>query len=821
MKKFWHLIFLAIAIIVGLYLRIVNPWNDVFTWTVRLGGNDPWYYFRLTDNCLHNFPNRIWFDPFTQYPYGTYTHFGPFLVYFGVILAKIAGVSDPESLRSVLAFIPAIGGALLALPVYLFVKECFNKQAGVISALLVVIIPGQLLARSILGFNDHHIWEVFWMTVTLALYTYTINIWRNDPNALKNCKKLTFAILAGISYGTYLLTWAPSFYLALFIVIYLFILMLFSRFVRADIANITYISLIMIGIAALLYLPFAFNYPGFSSTRYSPFQLMILVSCLVILGLFRIIEILKERGYYAKIGIKEEFAFPITVIVITGVITGSILIAFPDFFRILIGVIGVVQPRGGQLTIAEVQPFFTMGGQFNLAPAYLNFGMTFFFGFFGFLYLVKLVYDERRDIHILILLWSLIMFIALTGQNRFAYYFGVVCAAMAGLIMDKLLDWLKFYSAILERKIDYTKVALAVLLILILLAPTFAMAFEQSKRAGGIPKPWWDALVWMRNNTPNANFYDEYYYELYKPSKNLSQPYPYPEKTYGVMSWWDYGHWIEAIAHRMPIANPFQQGIGNKYNNVPGAAPFFTAFNESYADAIADKLGVRYVISDVEMATGKFYAMAVWAEGSLRKASGMYYVGSAIAYITPSGMLGLTTDYFRVPPGSQTMIVSVPSESYFETMEAKLHILDGCGLSHYRMIYESSPSFSLEEVVYRMIFNRYYAEKFGMPRVNLTPTGYVKIFEYVKGVKITGRANADNVTVWVKIKTNQNRSFIWQKTVKVINGTYDVIVPYAQNTTYPVKPIGDYTIKAGNIVRTFSISDEDVEKGRSIEIDLI
>ena len=77
------------------------------------------------------------------------------------------------------------------------------------------------------------------------------------------------------------------------------------------------------------------------------------------------------------------------------------------------------------------------------------------------------------------------------------------------------------------------------------------------------------------------------------------------------------------------------------------------------------------------------------------------------------------------------------------------------------------------------------------------------------------------MTVWVKIKTNQNRSFIWQKTVKVINGTYDVIVPYAQNTTYPVKPIGDYTIKAGNIVRTFSISDEDVEKGRSIEIDLI
>ena len=823
MKKFWHLVFLTIAVIIGLYLRIVNPWKAVFTWTVRLGGNDPWYYFRLIDNCLHNFPNRIWFDPFTHYPYGTYTHFGPFLVYFGAILAKIAGANDPESLKGILAIIPTIGGALLALPVYLFAKECFNKQTGVISALLVVIIPGQLLARSILGFNDHHIWEVFWMTTTLALYAYSINLWRNDPNALKNSKKLIFAILTGMSYGMYLLTWAPSFYLALFIVLYIFTLMIFSEFIESDVTNIINLSMVTTGVATLLYLPFAFNYPGLSLTRYSPFQLLILILCVIVLVLFRLVETFKERGYYTKIGVKERYALPIIVIAVAGIVIGSTLIAFPNFFKILLSIVGIVQPKGGQLTIAEVQPFFTMGGQFSLAPAYLNFGMTFFFGFFGFLYLVKLVQSERRDVHILVLLWSLMMFIALTGQNRFAYYFGVVCAVMAGLMMDKLLNWLKFYSAILEREVDYAKVAVAVLLILTLFAPTFAMAFEQSKYPGGIPKPWWDALVWMRNNTPNGKFYDEYYYELYKPPKNPNQPYPYPEKTYGIMSWWDYGHWIEAIAHRMPIANPFQQGIGNKYNNVPGAAPFFTAFNESYANAIADKLGVKYVISDVEMATGKFYAMAVWAEGSLEKASRIYYVGSAIAYITPSGILGLTTDYFRVPPGSKTMVVSVPSEKYFETMEAKLHILDGCGLSHYRMIYESSPSvggFAIEEVIYKMIFNRNYAKKFGMPRVNLTPTGYVKIFEYVKGAKIVGRANADNVIVWVKIKTNQNRTFIWQKTVKVINGTYEVVVPYAQDTTYPVKPIGDYTIKAGNIVKTFSVSDEDVEKGRTIRIDL-
>ncbi len=824
LRKFWHFILLALAVILGLYIRIVNPWNGVFAWTVLLGGNDPWYYLRLIENCLHNFPNRIWFDPFTHYPFGTYTHFGPFLVYFSAILAKIAGAVNSESIRRVVVFVPTIGGALLALPVYLLTKEAFNKYAGIISAFLVVIIPGQLLARSILGFNDHHIWEVFWMSSTLALYVYSVNRWRNDPNALRDKRKLVLAVLAGIAYGMYLLTWAPSFYLALFIVIYVFVVMLFNKFVKTDVVSLIYVSLITIAVAALMYLPFAFKYPGFNTTHYSPFQLAVLISCLVILGLFRAIELLKERGYYARIGIKEDYAFPATIVAIVAVIVGAILLISPDFFRLLLGVIGVVQPKGGALTIAEVQPFFTMGGQFSLAPAYLNFGTTFFFGFFGFLYLAILVYRERRDVHVLILLWSVMMFIALCGQNRFAYYFGVVCAVMAGFIMDRLLNWLKFYSAILESKVNYTRVGVAVLLILLLFIPTFSLAFEQSKYAGTIPKPWWDALVWMRNNTPNKVQYDEYYYELYKPPKNPNQPYPYPFKTYGVMSWWDYGHWIEAIAHRMPIANPFQQGIGNKYNNVPGAAPFFTAFNESYADAIANKLNVKYVISDIEMATGKFYAMAVWAEGSLEKASRIYYAGSAIAYITPNGMIGLTTDYLRVPPGSKTMIVSIPSEKYFETMEARLHLLDGCGLSHYRMIYESSPSyggFALEELIYKMIFNREYAKKFGMPKVDITPTGYVKIFEYVKGAKITGRANADNVTVSVVVRTNQNRTFVWQKTVPVVNGTYEVVVPYAQNTTYPVKPIGDYKIRAGNVVKTFSVSDKDVENGRTIRIDLI
>ena len=58
----------------------------------------------------------------------------------------------------------------------------------------------------------------------------------------------------------------------------------------------------------------------------------------------------------------------------------------------------------------------------------------------------------------------------------------------------------------------------------------------------------------------------------------------------------------------MPNANPFQAGV-----TVPdGAAAYFMTTNESTANAILDHDRTRDVITDVEMDTGKFWAMATW-----------------------------------------------------------------------------------------------------------------------------------------------------------------------------------------------------------------
>ena len=45
--------------------------------------------------------------------------------------------------------------------------------------------------------------------------------------------------------------------------------------------------------------------------------------------------------------------------------------------------------------------------------------------------------------------------------------------------------------------------------------------------------------------------------------------------------------------------------------------PIFMATNESTANTILDHDGTRYVITDIEMDTGKFWAMATWFNPTL------------------------------------------------------------------------------------------------------------------------------------------------------------------------------------------------------------
>jgi dolichyl-diphosphooligosaccharide--protein glycosyltransferase len=181
----------------------------------------------------------------------------------------------------------------------------------------------------------------------------------------------------------------------------------------------------------------------------------------------------------------------------------------------------------------------------------------------------------------------------------------------------------------------------------------------------------------LKANTPEPFGNPDAYYELYE-SPPAGENYKYPESAYGVMAWWDYGHLITRISHRIPISNPFQQGAAP-------AAQFFTAQDEATANKIMDDLGARYVIVDHET-TGamKFSTIVTWADKNLRD----FY------------------DIYHEPLGNRLWPVRVFYPEYYRSLSTRLYNFDGKAV-----IPESTTVISYQEKVsddgtpYREIVN--------------------------------------------------------------------------------------------------------------------
>ena len=162
---------------------------------------------------------------------------------------------------------------------------------------------------------------------------------------------------------------------------------------------------------------------------------------------------------------------------------------------------------------------------------------------------------------------------------------------------------------------------------------------------------------------------------------------------------------------------------------------------------------------------------------------------------------------------------------YFNTMEAKLHIFDTNGLHNYRLVHESTPApfyrGGNEEKWFKNVYNVLYGGN-----LQVEDSGYAKIFEYVKGAKITGRAQPNTtVALTNTIKTNIGRTIQYSQTSSS-DGTYEFTVPYstlgpiAGETQFDTKPEGPYTITAGNVSKKIDVSERDVLDGNTVTLNL-
>jgi len=800
------------------YIRGITPIDVVFNrGIVGFAMDDSVFQMRLVENTIHFFPHRIFYDAFTMYPYGSQLAWGPLFDQMIAFLAIIAGfitnggMPAQTTIDTIGAFFPAILGALIVFQVYFIGKELMDDKAGLLGAFLIAILPGQFLSRSVLGFTDHHVAEVFFTTLMMMFFimaikkseNITFDHWLNrDWAALKI--PVIYSLLAGISFGAYLLTWTTGVFFAVIFGIFIVVQYIIDHFRGKSTEYLGIVGIIGYIVAMIMVLPYVEASNGLNPSVYSYLHLIVTGGAVLVFGFFSLVSREMNKRQYSGI----HFLLFVSATILIGLIALKILT--PDLYGSTVGrwdyLFGT--RTGGSVTVAEGSPI-------SYEAALGNFGYNYILSYIAIVLLCYYAIKKSNAKYTLLVIWSVFIIGIMLAQNRFAYYYAVNVAILTGFLGSRFLDfwgWKQLDSNDILECLKKIRVQHVLSLILVIAvtgflpfdASPYKTTMEQAP-SGAVSSgfyEWHDALTWMKDNTPKP---DLPYYSMYE--KPLpGQKYNYSKNDYGVMSWWDYGHIITYWGHRIPNANPFQSGIGGGDSHAPGASTFLIATTEDQANKVLDDLGIngnpgaRYVVSNAYMAYSIQPVFAEWDN---------------------------TNEGYYEPVQTSQGTQYWPSMKYYNTMESKLHIFDTTGLRNYRLVHESTPnpytSGGNEEKAYKSIYNT-------LNRASLIPveeSGYAKIFEHVKGAMITGNAPPNSiVTLSNTIKTNIGRT-VQYKQVASSNGTYELIVPYSTlgpisgQTQFDTKPTGAYTVTAGNISKQVEIGEKDVLEGGTVTLDLV
>jgi oligosaccharyl transferase (archaeosortase A-associated) len=815
--------------------------------------DDPLYNFRQVELIIRNFPGYAWFEPMTLYPVGQTIYWGPLFPTLAAMVCMILGMTTRPDIVYLTQFIPPAMAVLMVPIVYLIGRRMADWKTGLLAAFFIAIIPGQYLQRSLYGYFDHHIAEVLFSTLFCLGYITYLVYTKKNPVDLKNLETLKIpALLSLLTAAAYLLglfTMTTMILFALIVAAFTLVQYVWDFFRNRSSDYLLLANAIIFGIAIVGMLLFGIKHPGLTLSRYTVGHiyayLMVILATLFLAGHARF---MKGRPWHQYLLSLAGIAIGVGVF---------LALALPDIYGILIA--SLFSFFGTYATTLTVQEARTW--EFDLAWRTFQYGLI----LMG-LGVAAVIYRNWREEHpdqIFVLVWSGIILFSTIQHIRYEYYLAVNIALLSAFAVGTALDrgWAGT-KALFEKKavtpeepVKKTRkkeegkakkgkhggkektatppsrspwiIALVVLAALSLLFTVSSLQYDTLYSQGAVANSdWTEALEWMESATPDPGVD---YYGIFERSG-----FTYPPGSYGVMSWWDYGHQITFIAKRIPNANPFQAGVAGP----TGAASYFITQSEDYANAIADRVGTRYVVTDIEMDSPKFWAMATWYNSTAGDKP--YNPG----YYVPAETAG------------QYQLVKMNNQSYYETMVSRLHNFDGSMATPtqvYYIEYQLPELTGLDEPliteakIYPADEARARAAEFNRNAVkgNLanavsqavflpvdtvpalrhyrlvheSPGGvfsdttgsapdlkYVKVFEYVKGAHIRGEG-----TISLDLVSNWGRRFTYRQ--ESVNGEF--VVPYStQGNPYGVMALGRYKIEGTG--RTIEVPEDAVMQGTTV-----
>lgn len=815
-------------------------------------GADPWYTVRQIELVVSHYPSYSWFDPMTAFPRGKILDWGPLMPFIAGTVALVFGASTREEILFIAAFIPPFIAALMVPLVFMLGKVVHDWKAGLVAAAAIAIIPGGYFLRTTYGFIDHHAFEIFFSTLFCILYILALRYASRREFQIRDAKTalpvILLAIGSGIAYLLGLLVMPTILVFALIVALYTLAQHIAAPSDRKLILSLAIVNCITFTLVLVVYSLLMIQRGGFSLGTYTVAHSYIYA--LLIAGTIILSVLSLKFGHN-----RTQYAISLVVAGCAGIaaILFVILVMMPSIGRDLFSLLS--EFFGVSRAAIPIQEMEAMG----LASLWSSYNVGIFLFAAGIGVLAVWWYKNRKEWYLFVLVWAILILVATLMHVRFEYYLSVLVALAAGITFSACVEFSQENGGLFagkkvkkpekkagepekkvrkqekkaresEKKIKETRkkdressfvrthgMSLVLLALVLFGIVSLYQDVTSTTRYQSllVPNDWSGALSWLSGASPDPGVE---YLGIY-PRENWT----YPSSAYGVLSLWDYGHYITVLGRRIPNSNPFQDNVLGRY----GTTAFLMAEREDEAEKIAARLGSRYIITDNKMANTKFSSTAALHNATRQK--------------------GYYTRDFLVPAedGRSYKTLTLIDSPYYTTMVARLHALDGSATEaekayyvEYRekvgalpeiTVFEYLPlatargreeayagtggtsaavfSTSLKSPLSRIPALSHYRLVYESPtRDPVDGLSEVKIFERVKGAQIPGEG-----TIELELITNQNRSFMYRQESR--NGTF--VVPYSTDQNpYPVKATGPYHILGST--RTYEVSEDDVILGREI-----
>lgn len=749
-KLVYAILALVLVLIASGFARGWASYDEVFLddGQVRLLGVDPYFHLRQSQQILNDFPVIERHDNRTHYPTGTKNDAsGLFNMTVAATTLVIYG-SDAsiDELAAISAWLAFILGTLSTVLLFLLTLKLLGPVPAVLSIVLFSLFPGSFLDRSILGFADQHIAEIF---LALAI-TYAL-VWLLEHAFSSKKRTIALSAIAAIPFVLLVYTWRGALLylpiIAVCLLVYITLVMQTHKELRPTIVAIGGFAATTFLVFLLVHLAFPWLELSKQGTQWLTFGVAALTCCLVLyVGLLQKSPV-EKRPQYALIG-----SAVISVIVILALLYTPI------------------GQKIGNVLFEQRSTMVREHKDVDLTHFLYQLGLSGILALAGAIAGLFLIFKQR-------LLFSVAIPIVMGAAWLLLWWqtgdFGYLVSPFAAFMATLFIVWL------LPKRLELASLATVAVALVLLIGPLQLsrkpwLDSAQAQTLKIYPEGWYAATKWLKQHAPKDD-----------------------QNSYGVISAWDFGNIIASHANKAPTWSRYpsrsnhrwltaqteedaqkwlcpqcQQGQSVRYAFVDAASfgPFFAA---------------KAQMANMPLALSKQTALKVKQKVIPKMTFNHVYASSMVSKLYAKDGIGLS-NYRLVYESPQNHFVTAHLAMNNDKYDFKLLALP---------IEDEKAS-------------RQY-QQFASSDVVIADTGYlydggiypsVKIFEIVPGAIIGGKAT-EGTQLQARLDLqviSSGRQFTYTQTVSANNqGRYIMTVPYptgSEQGTTEVKALSPYQL---------------------------